>query len=218
MPTLTANSEYEDKRFYDKMVRSTLESCDLSRDLRALERSAGGEGSGQALRAYQYSAGEASIELSPLLNRHFARRAERTLWINVLSGCDFITPHSHKNRPKCKLCGKNSIDIFHLLLDCPEIDQNMLWVNKIRRELTNSMKFCRKIENRSVAEQTRRVLDDLLENGDKTEIFKFIFGLACKESDDLSPLRHGPILWRVIKCTASQLSTVQKRWFDADAD
>ena len=74
----------------------------------------------------------------------------------------------------------------------------MLWVNKIRRELTNSMKFCRKIENCSVPEQTRRVFDDLLENGDNTEIFKFIFGLASKEHDELVPLRHGAVVnwWR----------------------
>ena len=154
-PSLTANSEYEDRRFFDKTVRSTLETCDLTRDLEALARSASVSdgGSGQALRAFRYHAGEVTIGLSPLLNRHFARRSTRTLWINVLSGCDFITPHSHKNLPKCNLCGKNEIDILHLLLDCPKMDQNMSWLHKIVRKLTAAVRWGRKIEDRIVAEE-----------------------------------------------------------------
>jgi hypothetical protein len=39
-------------------------------------------------------------------------------YLRVLSGCDFVTPHNHGNKPKCKFCDKPKADWLHLLFKC----------------------------------------------------------------------------------------------------
>ena len=91
LPSLTLNSEYQDHRFYNKTVRASLEGAELQAALHSLERSAdvANGGSGQAQRVYFYHSGDEYLQLSPLLKTRFANRSTRTLFINVLSGCDF---------------------------------------------------------------------------------------------------------------------------------
>ena len=91
----------------------------------------------------------------------------------------------------------------------------MSWLQKIIRKLTAAIRWGRKVEDRIVAEETRRILSELIVEGEKSEIFKFVFGLASKEHDELVPLRHGPVLWRIIDVTARQLVAIQERWLDA---
>ena len=134
--------------------------------------------------------------------------------MNVLSGCDFITPHSYKNLPKCRLCNAKKIDINHLLFKCPGRASALKWTDKIAKRL-NSLKNHANEERSSAASQVLSVFEDLVNNNDFSGLGKFVFGCACKENGGLSPLRYLPILGPIIEITATELAGVQLDWMNA---
>ena len=52
-------------------------------------------------------------------------------YIQALSGCDFLTPHSHNNKPKCRFCDHDSVDWTHLLFKCEKYNPQILSKFKI---------------------------------------------------------------------------------------
>ena len=57
----------------------------------------------------------------PLLTNPLMTPSERTLFYQVLIGCDFLTPFSHAKKPKCRFCKARNTTPRHLLLECPKV-------------------------------------------------------------------------------------------------
>ena len=103
---LDVNHVDENYKKFNKSIKALLEELDFEYCLGRLAQSADvrGGGSGQAGRVYAYLANEIYPKLCPLLRLCPRQRKQRTTFIRAISGCDFLTPHSFKNLPKCKLC------------------------------------------------------------------------------------------------------------------
>ncbi len=215
-PFLNVNSEFQDSKLFNKSVRCILESADLKTALACLARSANtaNGGSGQAQRAYSYLSGDVRLRLTPLLKVCFVSRSTRTLFTNVLSGCDFITPHSHKNLPKCRFCDQNRVDIAHLLFSCPGLDPTLSWLQKMKNKLSELTHSDKKAIS-AVAKVTGSCLAELLEANNYEGLMKFVFGCCCRNDGTLKPLRYVPVLQCVIENTATKLAEVQEAWIDA---
>ena len=106
---------YEEHKDYKKACRSSLEECDLNSCLEKIRSS----NSGQGFRVYGYCSNNTRVKICPLLTIAPRRRRQRTLFINALSGCDFITPTNYRRKPKCKFCDTEECDWEHLLFRCP---------------------------------------------------------------------------------------------------
>ena len=52
-------------------------------------------------------------------------------FIQAFSGADFLTPHNHQDKPKCKFCHADGINWTYLLFECDKYD------SKIRKRLQN---------------------------------------------------------------------------------
>jgi hypothetical protein len=65
-------------------------------------------------------------------------RGKMSLFINVLSGCDFVTPHNHARKPRCKFCGAEKIDWIHLLFNCRAIESGHIFFNYVLLSVKNS--------------------------------------------------------------------------------
>ena len=92
-----------------------------------------------------------------------------------------------------------------------KIGHNMSKKNKLR-QLTLSNKRA----DSATAGDILSTLNELLDSKNISGLCKFVFGCCCKNNEGaLEPLRHIPVLAKVIEITASKLRNIQDNWIDA---
>ena len=87
-------------------------------------------GTGQAMEALQTVSQDSAYHLSPLLRCNIPRYS-MSKFVQALSGCDFLTPHDHNKKPKCRFCDHNSVDWTHLFFKCKKYKTQILSKFKI---------------------------------------------------------------------------------------
>ena len=207
---LDVNHVNDNYKMFNKSIKSMLEEIDFEYCIEKMAHSADvrGGGSGQAGKSYAYLSKEIYPSLCPLLLFRPRHRRERTIFLRTLSGCDFLTPHSFKNLPKCKLCGRNGVGWKHLLFNCPKRDSH--FVNDLRERLEQ-------FENQpgqKVAQNCLELLNRLANNNAFDDLLKFAFGLCCTDTTgDICALRSKNVLPAIMEVAAKHLADVHSEWF-----
>ena len=164
--------------------------------------------------------GQTKLVLAGITRRHYhsimpqlkvqVPRYMMTLYINVLSGCDFLTPHNHAKKPGCSFCDSAEADWPHLLFECPNLQNGHKFVAKFQNNL-----FAARVSTESVFEsekilQTKRLLAKLWNEKSFEDLFYITMGVK------LSP--HGLEYQFLIKILVQTISPilfhVQREWAD----
>ena len=107
------------------------------------------------------------------------------------------------------------MNISYLLFECPGLNSSLLWLDDLKNKLTQ-LTLSHKKADSATARETLLVLNDLIANKNYPELFKFVFGCCCKNNQgELEPLRHIPVLAKVVEVTATRLRKIQDSWIDA---
>ena len=205
---------------FAKLCKTTFEKCDLKSCLEALRKSSdtSSGGSGQARKVYRFTeCTTANVRLSPLLRLDPGRRSHRSLFVNALTGCDFITPFKHSNKPKCVICGEERCDWKHLIFQCPKRPN---CAQHFVDAMTSRLFALTSDENPCVsaaATHSMIFLQRLWVDKNFDAILEFAFGICCFENGKPSPLRYRKVLVPIIEVTAREIGRVHNSWLDAAA-
>jgi hypothetical protein len=214
------NTVMDDTKKFNAAAKAAFEKCDMYRCLESLHKSADSAsgGSGQAAKALDCTAPRVSPALCSILRISTSRRRDSTLLMNTLSGCDFVTPFSHKNKPICRMCRSARASWCHLLLECPKRrSQN----DKILADIKNNLeKVITNPETEPSSKSTGRnslsLLENLIAAGDNANLARFLFGICCTDTrNQQTALRHIPVLQAVMQITAGAIRSTQEAWWDA---
>ena len=102
------------------LVQTDFQSC-----YNSVEHSAH-KSTGQALRVMKMSSVLDTHEGGlRALDNYLWLPSKRTLFYQILVGCNFLTPHDHSKKPKCKFCdNQQEASWKHLFFQCPEFSEN----------------------------------------------------------------------------------------------
>ena len=154
-------------------VRALLEKIDFMNTKKKLELSAT-QGSGQAKRALRTVSRDKTYHLSPLLRANIPRYS-LAKFIQSVAGCDFLTPHNFRKKPKCRFCNNTTADWPHLFFKCEKYRSQILSKFRIT-ELHPQTRT--KIEN-LVNLGDHDGLTDLLFCADGSHIFQSDISILC---------------------------------------
>ena len=210
----------QDHLVFARLCKTTFEKCDLKSCLEALRKSAdtSSGGSGQARKVFRHVENRANVRVSPLLRLEPRRRSQRSLFVNALAGCDFITPFRHSHKPKCALCGEPRCDWKHLFFQCAKRPGcAKAFVDAMTGTL---LALSNENKNRSVsatAVHSIVLLQRLWVSKNFDAILEFAFGISCFENGKQCPLRYHKVLTPIIEVTAREIGRVYDSWMDAAA-
>ena len=104
-----------------KITTHAFQRIDFRMARRAVIQSAAlSTGQAEGIRRVTFTVDRHRGVLSQLANPLLSA-PERTIYHQVLIGCDFLTPFSYRNKPKCLFCGAKGITMKHLVLECPRV-------------------------------------------------------------------------------------------------
>ena len=207
---------------FNKLVKTSFEECDQSVCIQALKKSAdrASGGTGQAAKVLDFVSDRATPKLAAILRINHSRRRDRTLFLNALSGCDFLTPHKHTVKPKCVFCGTANVDWEHLLVSCPgrSAANDCLLASLLERLTKTISADCTNRRDKSVAGNCKELLNRLISERNSADIARFLFGVCCTDAAGRQGcLRHLPILSLIIQVTARAIRQTQESWMDKQA-
>ena len=157
--------------------------------------------SGQAVLISQALHQRTTHSLLPQL-RVQVTRSRMALFTNVLSGCDFVTPHNHAKKPKCKFCNASNTDWPHLLFMCPALDTQGFFSNYISEMETEDPIFVPRFEH------LRKVLNRLRDQESHTELYRIMLGIDLEKYN----LLFFKIIESLVSSTAKLLSRIDSDW------
>ena len=130
-----------------------------------------------------------------------------SVYLNVLSGCDILTPHSHSRKPKCKLCGFHRADWPHLLFRCTSYPNRSKYFQKIIRALLLAEKDATQLEiSRLVA--TRKLCCQLWNSKRLMDLFRIIMGADLERVN----LQYVIVINTLVSAITPILYHVQSEW------
>ena len=118
---------------------------------------------------------------------------ERTLFFQIFTGCDFLTPFNHQRKPECYFCDQKATP-QHLLFECPLAydEYNRVAVLGSLEEATGNPLLFGKILQ-------------LIIMSDYDALFLFYMGITC-------PVKMKN---QVTKITSSALIKIKAAWLEA---
>ena len=127
---------------------------------------------------------------------------ERTIYFQVLVGCDFITPFSYRNKPKCCLCGARKVTTKHLVTACPKTalcagNSGILLVDRI---LTQT----------ECPPDIQEILERQVRSPVKNELFWTLMGVFDFHIYKI----HKKYINSLLKITANRLLQLKMVWID----
>ena len=209
-----------DQKLFNQLCRGVMEEVDMSACLSNIEKSAL-YGSGQALHVHRYC-NKILPSVCPLLMFEPRTRRVRTLFLNALSGCDFLTPFNYKKKPKCILCEKCPASWKHLLFEC-EGRVNGLTLTKKWTSKLFGLKYEFKPAQvdshnarcvRRAASNSLELLQSLKETNNIEGLLNFAFGVCYHENSVPKPLRFPSLNGQLCEVTGAEIYSVQKEWLD----
>ena len=118
---------------FHSIVRKIIRRIDYAKCKTKIQDSA--QRGSQATRIYKAVVRKKAAELPYQLKVQVPRFCIPN-YIQMLCGCDLLTPYSALKRPDCKFCGASKISWPHLLFNCPNLKFNR---HKIISDLHNSL-------------------------------------------------------------------------------
>ena len=131
-----------------------------------------------------------------------------SLFINVLSGCDFVTPHNHARKPQCKFCGAEKIDWIHLLFNCKAMDSGHTFFNHILLSVKNS----EILNGHPKRNFLIRTLARLWNKKNYKDIFLLILGANLKKFD----LEYDNILEALVRTAVDKFTRIHSDWMSIE--
>ena len=198
------------------MCKSSMEDSDLLNCMEKIKHSTE-NGSGQAQHVCRYT-NMKSPAVCPLVMFMPRRRRFRTLFLNALSGCDFITPYNFQNKPECVFCKQKKVGWKHLLFDCRKRSRGCKltkkWENKLY-ELSKPDGDSHKAKCLAkVATNSLETLREILKLGNSEKLLDFAYGFSSHENLVQKPLRFIQVLNCIGEITGAELYSVQQEWID----
>ena len=210
--------EYNISKF-NSVVKSTFETCDTHVCLEKLRQSAhrASGGTGQAAKVLDFTFSSVRPRLSAILRATLANRREATLLRNTISGCDFLTPFNHSNKPDCRLCRGKNAEWCHLLCECPKrLSQKVTMTTNIEASLNELIRTTDSEVTKRVSHNSLALMKKLLDSGDNKNLTRYFFGICCSDrNQNQSFLLHIPVLEVVLKVTAGAIRGTQDAWLEA---
>ena len=134
-----------------------MEEIDFKITKSALEDSAR-RGTGQASKVLQTISQDSAYHLSPLLRCNIPRFC-MSKFIQALSGCDFLTPHDHSKKPRCRFCDHAATDWTHLFFKC----------NNYKTQILSKFKIT------NLHPQTRAKIEELVQSDNSAGLTDLLF-------------------------------------------
>ena len=130
----------------------------------------------------------------------YTRRSQLTLFSNVLSGCDFLTPFNYSKKPKCKFCDCEKADWIHLLFACKQFENNNFMANYLK-DIKSGI-----AENRYT--KLLETLESFWELKKHSDLFQLILATDLEKHE----LNFFDVICVLVRATSKRLQAVEQDW------
>ena len=195
----------ESQKSFQKFMKNTMERLDFEHCKAALSDSAI-RGSGQARLVDAATQRQLTHAMIPQLKVEIPRH-QMVLFINTISGCDFITPNNHAKKPKCKFCGARKVYWPHILFECEQRStRGFTLIADFLRALSGAQMVSKNFM-RNILSQTKRKICCLWNTKNMMKLFEFVMTVT---DDEL--LTHATVRQCLVSVTSKHIYLVSKEW------
>ena len=125
-----------------------------------------------------------------------------SLFSQVLSGCDFLTPFNHSKKPNCRFCGCKKINWIHILFQCTGLKSGESFFRDFKEsvgQLISDVPQCGSL---------LKLLDNFWEQKKLVSIFQIMLGIGLENHS----MNYLPVLEALVQSAAKKLRSVRKAW------